>query len=147
MALPDAPQTRSEQYLNAIATGSTSGIPEAPQTRMEQYLDAIANNGGGSSGGGDFLVVNFQEQDGVATADKTYTEITSAFQSGALVVGKLNEVYFSQSSWYDGDTVAFTFLYLNVDRVVSLFYISCSIQADNSVTANSTRMTGLSIAG
>ena len=47
MALPDAPQTRGEQYLNAIATGDASGIPPVPQTREEMYLDEIAKNGGG----------------------------------------------------------------------------------------------------
>ena len=51
MSLPDTPQTRTEQYLNAIANGQTSGIPSAPQTRMEKYLDYIAKNGSGSGSG------------------------------------------------------------------------------------------------
>ena len=52
MSLPDNPQSRSEQYLNAIATGDNSGLPASPESRMDQYLDYIAKNGGGGSGGG-----------------------------------------------------------------------------------------------
>ena len=72
MALPDAPQTRSEEYLNAVATQDSSGLPDAPlsrietylaamagedvtlpdapQTRIEQYLDYIVENGSGGGG-------------------------------------------------------------------------------------------------
>ena len=49
MAIPDAPLTRGEQYLNRIATGEGT-IPDEPLTRVEQYLDYIAENGGGGSG-------------------------------------------------------------------------------------------------
>lgn len=48
--LPNTPETRREQFLNAIATGDTSGLPE-PVTREEVYLDYIAENGGGGSEG------------------------------------------------------------------------------------------------
>ena len=60
MPIPDTPYTREEMYLNAAATGNTSGIPAQPLTRQEQYLDAIAKNGGGGgSTGGGVLRVNF----------------------------------------------------------------------------------------
>lgn len=49
MSLP-TPNTRKEQYLNAIATGNASGLP-TPITREEEYLDAIAKRGGGSGDG------------------------------------------------------------------------------------------------
>lgn len=52
MSVPEKPYTRKEAYLNAAATGDTSGIPETPYTREEMYLDAIARNGGGGGGGG-----------------------------------------------------------------------------------------------
>lgn len=52
MPIPDTPYTRKEAYLNAVATGDSSGIPETPYTREEMYLDAIARNGGGGGGGG-----------------------------------------------------------------------------------------------
>ena len=45
-----SPVTRSEQYLNAMATGNISDLP-TPITREEEYLDYIARNGGGSGGG------------------------------------------------------------------------------------------------
>lgn len=76
MPIPDTPQTRQEQYLNAIATGDASGIPDTPQCRQEQYLDAIARNGGGGggAGGGGVLVVHDVE----GTLDKTWQEIHDA---------------------------------------------------------------------
>lgn len=49
MSLP-TPNTRKEQYLNAIATGNAGGLP-TPITREEEYLDAIARSGGGSGDG------------------------------------------------------------------------------------------------
>lgn len=52
MPIPDTPYTRREAYLNAAATGDSSGIPETPYTREEMYLDAIARGGGGGGGGG-----------------------------------------------------------------------------------------------
>ena len=88
MAIPDTPQTRGEQYLNAIATGDTSGIPDTPQTREEMYLDAIAKGGGGSAEGAALVVKNVVN-DGVETLDKTWQEI---FDSNyCLVVTLLEE--------------------------------------------------------
>lgn len=55
--IPDVPQTRIEQYLNKIATGD-GDIPDAPQTRVEQYLNYIAENGGGGGGGGEAVLIN-----------------------------------------------------------------------------------------
>lgn len=49
MSLP-TPNTRKEQYLNAIATGNSDGLP-TPITREEEYLYAIAKSGGGSGDG------------------------------------------------------------------------------------------------
>lgn len=46
--IPDAPLTREEQYLAAIANGGGTVSP-APLTRVEQYLNAILQCGG--SGG------------------------------------------------------------------------------------------------
>lgn len=38
------PQSRSEEYLNAIATGDLSNLPNAPLSRIEKYLAYIAEN-------------------------------------------------------------------------------------------------------
>jgi hypothetical protein len=51
--LPE-PKSRKESYL-AKAAGMDVTIPEAPESRLEQYLEAIAESGGG--GGGDINVV------------------------------------------------------------------------------------------
>lgn len=47
--IPDAPLTREEQYLAAIANGGGT-VPPAPLTRVEQYLNAILQGGGGGGG-------------------------------------------------------------------------------------------------
>ena len=54
MGLPEKPILRTEQYLDAIASGDTSGMPEYPLNRTEEYLDYIAKNGGGSGGTSDY---------------------------------------------------------------------------------------------
>lgn len=47
--LPE-PKSRKESYL-AKAAGMDVTIPEKPESRLEQYLDAIAEGGGGGGGG------------------------------------------------------------------------------------------------
>lgn len=47
--LPE-PQSRKESYL-AKAAGMDTTIPDAPESREEQYLAAIAEGGGGGGGG------------------------------------------------------------------------------------------------
>lgn len=91
MAIPDAPQTRTEQYL-AKAAGQNVNIPSAPQTRMEQYLEAIANNGG-STGSGVLVAhatVDFSDIMGMLEdpetplnieIDKTFAELAAADMS------------------------------------------------------------------
>lgn len=44
MSLPEAPNSRAEQYLAKIA-GQETELPEAPNSRVEQYLKYIAENG------------------------------------------------------------------------------------------------------
>lgn len=50
--LPD-PKSRKESYL-AKAAGMDVEIPEKPESREEQYLNAIAEGGGGGGGTSDF---------------------------------------------------------------------------------------------
>ena len=93
MPIPDTPQTRQEQYLNAIATGDASGIPDTPQCRQEQYLDAIAKNGGGGGSGGGALVVTVT-LDGSGTnrtMNKTWKEIYDALCNGNTVVARYTD--------------------------------------------------------
>lgn len=83
MGLP-TPNTRKEQYLNAIATGNTGGLP-TPITREEEYLDAIAKSGGGG-GEGDMKKSVYDSDLAVANAGGI-----SAFVSDA-VSGKVDKV-------------------------------------------------------
>lgn len=113
MSIPDTPQTREEMYLNAAATGNTSGIPAQPYTRKEMYLDAIARNGGGGgsgggSGGGGVLVVNLtlDEDTGNLVFDKTWSEVSAA--SAAVA-------YFDMSAF--GGRGSFRYLIGNTDAV------------------------------
>lgn len=76
MSTSDAPITRKEMYLNAIATGDASGIPETPYTREEMYLDAIAKGGGGGGGSADAALVVVATVEGTtSTLNKTWQEI------------------------------------------------------------------------
>lgn len=83
MSLP-TPNTRKEQYLNAIATGNAGGLP-TPITREEEYLDAIAKSGGGS-GEGDMKKSVYDSDLAVANAGGI-----GAFVSDA-VSGKVDKV-------------------------------------------------------
>ena len=83
MSLP-TPNTRKEQYLNAIATGNAGGLP-TPITREEEYLNAIANSGGGS-GDGDMKKSVYDSDLAVANAGGI-----SAFVSD-VVSGKVDKV-------------------------------------------------------
>lgn len=83
MSLP-TPNTRKEQYLNAIATGNTGGLP-TPITREEEYLDAIAKSGGGS-GDGDMKKSVYDSDSAVANAGGI-----GAFVSDAIS-GKVDKV-------------------------------------------------------
>lgn len=47
--LPEVPLSRKEQYLQKIATGE-GDVPEQPLSRIEQYLAYIAEHGGGGGG-------------------------------------------------------------------------------------------------
>lgn len=89
MSLPTNPQSRSEEYLNAIATGSTSNLPE-PESRMDAYLDYIARNGGGGGGGGVTVcpvtaVYDSENSDWLYTATMTAGELWEAAQTGFVV--------------------------------------------------------------
>jgi hypothetical protein len=61
--LPE-PKSRKESYL-AKAAGMDVTIPEKPESRLEQYLEAIADNGGGGGGGGPTVV----QTTGTSTTD------------------------------------------------------------------------------
>lgn len=82
MSLP-TPNTRKEQYLNAIATGNAGGLP-TPITREEEYLDAIAKGGG--SGDGDMKKSVYDSDLDVAGAGGIKAFVNSA------VAGKVDKV-------------------------------------------------------
>lgn len=80
--------TREEQYLSAIANGSTN-VPE-PVTREEQYLYQIANSGGGGGGGGSNVAfLEFELVNGIPKSVNTCGEIKSFVDSGKALIGKI----------------------------------------------------------
>lgn len=112
MPIPDTPQTREEMYLNAAATGNTSGIPAQPYTRKEMYLDAIARNGGGGGSGGGVLVCSMDFTTGAL--DHTLQEILDApfvvlkletDSGGGTTVIAWNPLVF-KAPWYDPEAQA-----------------------------------------
>lgn len=108
MSLPTNPQSRSEEYLNAIATGDASNLPE-PESRMDAYLDYIAKNGGG--GGGTEVVANptlaGTEADltGLQVGDTKYKVPAGGGGGGALVVN-VTETESGQDYVYTCDKTA-----------------------------------------
>ena len=56
------PINRHEQYLNAIANGTTDNLPTPPITREEVFLDYIARNGGGGGGTSDYAQLSNKPQ-------------------------------------------------------------------------------------
>ena len=76
------PRTRLSKFLAKIA-GQYDGELE-PKTEVEQYLNQIAESGGGSSGGGTFVVTASGWEPG-ATLDKTYAEIMEAIGNGQSI--------------------------------------------------------------
>ena len=90
MAIPDAPLTRAEQYLDRIATDSGT-IPDEPLTRVEQYLDYIAKNGSGGGGGGGVTPEKFGAK-GDGLTDDTVA-IQMAVDSGKNVVFGYQKTY------------------------------------------------------
>lgn len=74
------PITRKETFL--AKAGGQNVVTPTPITREEIFLQAIIDNGGGGGGtGGGVLVVN----DNNGTLDKTWKEMSDAFDNGGLV--------------------------------------------------------------
>lgn len=75
------PITRKETFLAKV--GGQNVVTPTPITREETFLQAIIDNGSGGGGGtgGGILVVH--DNDG--TLDKTWKEISDAFDAGMLV--------------------------------------------------------------
>lgn len=91
MSLP-TPNTRKEQYLNAIATGDSSGLP-TPITREEEYLEAIARNGGGGGGTTNYNALDNKPQIAGTTlqGDKSLAELGIA--SASAVSDSEKDIY------------------------------------------------------
>lgn len=67
--LPEAPQSRVEEWLAVIA-GMEGIEPEPPQSRVEKWLAYIAEHGGGGSGGGTAADVAYDNaESGLASED------------------------------------------------------------------------------
>ena len=67
------PASRKESYL-AKAAGMAVTIPDKPESRIEQYLNAIANNGGGGGGG------SYTAGNGINIANNTISVDTTTIQ-------------------------------------------------------------------
>ena len=79
--------TREEQYLSAIANGSTD-VPE-PVTREEQYLYQIAVNGGG--GGAEDFVAEVSTNDfETFTSTVTVSDLQTAYSAGKNLKAKIS---------------------------------------------------------
>lgn len=109
--------TRLDKFLAKIAGKDVGEI--TPKTELERQLNDIAQNGGGSGGGGVFLVHvsgNLDDADNKdpftkgAMLDKTWNEIWAAFDAGMTV-------YFEKDvEEYDGEGVFTQLVYEAIGR-------------------------------
>lgn len=63
------PESRNEQYLQFLATGSDT-LPEKPESRIEEYLAYLCEHGGGGSSA-EFVITY---DDGTTETIKVKTE-------------------------------------------------------------------------
>ena len=87
MATHNGPESRLAQYLAKIA-GEDVPTPK-PSTEAEIYLNKIAQSGGGSGGGGVFVVnVTSENLADVSTYifDKTFAEMKEAAVAGKTII-------------------------------------------------------------
>lgn len=68
---------------------------------LDKYLGKN-NGGGGGAGGGAFVVTFTPQEDMSVTADKTFAEVTAAFEQGQNVIGVANTVIFNVVNKDDG---------------------------------------------
>ena len=85
MSLPNA-ITRIDKYLNKIANPADDNELPNAITRKDHYLKAIAEK---AASGGYGMVVTITKTGNTYTADKTYTEIKAAVDSGVSVVANI----------------------------------------------------------
>ena len=90
MTLPN-PKSRKEQYL-AKAAGMSTTIPEKPESREEQYLEAIANNGGGGGGTTNFdNLTNRPKYNGTTMDSTTDIPEVKTYTAGANITIDAND--------------------------------------------------------
>ena len=83
--MPLTPKNRKEQWLEGLIQHETTLTPKnRPEEWMKEIIDA--SGGGGGTGGGVLIV---HDNDG--TLDKTWKEISDAFDAGVLVHVYRNE--------------------------------------------------------
>lgn len=141
MSIPDTPYTRKEAYLNAIATGDSSGIPEMPYTREEMYLDAIAKGGGGGGGGDSSTLSGLTDVDISNPTDGqtlTYNATSGKWENGGssgggvLIAhldeqtGALDKTYHELLAALDGDEI----VKLSTEGYGELFLLTAAYGTD-----------------
>lgn len=145
MSLPTNPQSRSEEYLNAIATGSTSNLPE-PESRMDAYLDYIARNGGGG-GGSSLPEVTSSDKDKYLHTNSSTGDLEWSAVSGggggalrvAITTEDMGQTYETDKTWqeiYDAVTTgAGAFGVIDMGQTVALGYFA-DIYSNHGYGAN-----------
>ena len=83
------PLTPQEIYAKDIAEAGEEGL--VPETRIEYFLNKIATEGGGGSSDSDVLLVNVTFDNGSPVTDKTYAEITEAYEAGKIIFADIED--------------------------------------------------------
>jgi hypothetical protein len=125
--------TREEQYLSAIANGSTD-VPE-PVTREEQYLYQIAVNGGGGGGGG------------ASSADKVSYDNTTSGLSATNVQAAIDEVAQGGGGGGSSDieVIEFSLSGATFSTVLTAGQIKALIAAGKTLIGTASPMSGVTV--
>ena len=87
--------------------------------------------GGGSTGGGVFTVNFTQNEDGSASADKTYAEITEAFNNNMVVIGYADGLILHHVLFRKDHSHEFFSLNIDVEKAILGLFV---VLNDNSTS-------------
>lgn len=97
--------------LEYVCRGERGFIKVDGDDQSEMYNWELVTSGG-STGGGVFTVNFTQNEDGSASADKTYAEITDAFNNNMIVIGYVDGLTLLRTRFVENLSHEFVFLHV-----------------------------------
>ena len=116
--------------LEYVCTGERGFIKVDGDDQSEMYNWELVESGG-STGGGVFTVNFTQNENGSASADKTYAEITEAFNNNMVVIGYSDGLILHHMTFRKGYAHEFVLLQIQPEKaMIGVF----AVMNDNSIT-------------